>query len=65
MIKVSSLIEENEFNVKDRPILKQFNNVFVEEILGSSCRREIDFSIQIILGSVPVFKSPYCINALE
>jgi len=41
------------------PILKEFNDVFLEEMLGLLPRREIDFSIELIPGLTPISKDRY------
>lgn len=46
-------------------VLNEFKDVFPEKILGLPPRRDIDFSIDLVLGSVPVSKTPYRLNILE
>ena len=37
----------------------------LEEIPGLPPRRELDFTIELVPGSVPSSKAPYCMNILE
>lgn len=39
--------------------------MFPEEILGLPPKRDIDFTIELILGATPVLKSPYRMSVLE
>ena len=45
-------------NWEDYAVLKEFEDVF-KEVPGLPPRRDIDFSIDLILGAVPVSKTPY------
>ena len=49
----------------DIPILQDLLDVFSEEILGLPLKREMDFTIEFVLGEVPNSKSPYRMNILE
>ena len=46
-------------------MLNEFTDVFPEEIPGLPPRRELDFTIELILGVVPSSKAPYRMNILE
>jgi hypothetical protein len=52
-------------NEEDKPkleyyvVLRNFKEVFVDEILDLFSRREINFCIELIPGSSPVSKEPY------
>ena len=50
---------ENETpKLEDYHILQDFRDVFPEEILGLSLKREIDFTIELVLGAALVSKTP-------
>jgi hypothetical protein len=51
-------------NIKDHPVLRDFEDVF-REISGFSPKREIDFSIDLVLGDAPVSKTPYRMRTPE
>ena len=40
-------------------VIREFSDVFPESILGLTPKRDIDFTIEIILGVAPVSKAPY------
>ena len=44
--------------LEDHVVLKYFEDVF-KEILGPPPKRDIDFSINLMLGAAPVSKNPY------
>ena len=46
-------------------ILREYSDVFSEEILGLPLKRELDFTIELVRGAVPSSKAPYQMNILE
>jgi hypothetical protein len=50
--------------IEDHPVLRDFEDVF-REIIGFPPKRDIDFSIYLVLGVAPVFKTPYRMGTLE
>ncbi|XP_074306451.1 uncharacterized protein LOC141641698 [Silene latifolia] len=50
---------EAEPNLTSIPVVKEFSDVFPEEIPGMPPYREVDFTIELIPGSAPISKSPY------
>jgi len=62
--------EENLDNIdilklEDIPVLKEYVDVFMEEISGLPPKRELDFTIELVPGVVPSSKAPYLMNILE
>jgi len=59
--------DEKEYNdnLVYIPFIKDFADVFPEEIPGLPPKRELDFSIELVPGTVPVSKAPYRMNILE
>jgi hypothetical protein len=51
-------------NLEDHIVLKYFGDVF-KEILGLPPKIDIDFSINLLLGSAPVSKTPYIMSTPE
>ncbi|GJV94017.1 putative reverse transcriptase domain-containing protein [Tanacetum coccineum] len=45
--------------LKDIPFVRNFPGVFPEDLLGLPPPRELEFRIDLILGAMPVAKSPY------
>ena len=49
----------------DHPLLKEFSDIFVTEILGIPPKRDIDFRIDLVPGIEPISKTPYRMIAQE
>ena len=67
---VTVINEENTNNkdklkLEDILIIREYSDVFSKEILGLPLKRELDFTIELVLGAVPSSKSPYRMNILE
>jgi hypothetical protein len=59
-IQVTNLLEkENKPNLEDFVMLHDFIDVFVDDIPELIPRREIDFSIDLLLVSTPISKAHY------
>jgi hypothetical protein len=48
---------------KDIRTISEFPNVFPEELLGMPPDREIEFVIEWVFGTAPIFKRPYRMGA--
>jgi hypothetical protein len=57
-IHVLESIEDEKPNLEDHPILREYKDVFIEEVPGILLRRDIDFSIELSPGVVPVSRMP-------
>ena len=57
--------KNNQLNVEDMPILKYFKDIISEEILILPLKRDIDFTIDLVPGTVPISKAPYGLNIIE
>jgi hypothetical protein len=57
--------EEDKPKLEDYVVLRNFKDVFDDEIPDLPSRREIDFYIDLIPGSSPVSKSPYKMSIME
>ena len=51
--------------LEDIPVLREYVDLFPEEISGLSPKRELDFTIEQVPGAVPSSKAPYRMNILE
>ena len=58
---------DKEYKLKfdDISILKEFSDVFLEDIIGLPPKRELDFTTELVPGVVPNSKAPYRMNILE
>ena len=51
---------ENETpRLEDFQVLQELRDVFPDDILGLSLKRDIDFTIELVPRSAPVSKTPY------
>ncbi|XP_075492419.1 uncharacterized protein LOC142530466 [Primulina tabacum] len=51
--------EEVEMKLEDIPIVREFPDVFPEELSGTVPDREIEFEINLVPGAAPISKAPY------
>jgi hypothetical protein len=58
-IQVLKAIEGDKPSPNDHPILREYRDVFSEEVPGLPSRRDIDFSIKLAPGVVSVSRKPY------
>nr|GEV71532.1 putative reverse transcriptase domain-containing protein [Tanacetum cinerariifolium] len=55
-------IEEDkskEKQMEDVPVIRDFFEVFLEELLGLPPPRQVEFRIDLVLGAAPVVRAPY------
>ena len=55
----------DKLKLEDVSILKEYSDVFLEEILALLLKRELDFTIEQVLGAVHNSKAKYRMNILE
>jgi len=54
-----------EYGIRDHPIIKQFLNVFPKDIPIFPPNMEVNFFIELMLGTTPVSKSPYKMRTVK
>ena len=54
-----NLNKTDKLKLEDIPVLREFFDVFLEEILGLPPKRELDFIIELVPGAAPISKAPY------
>ena len=54
-----------KLKLEDIPVLREYVDIFSEEILGLPLKRELDFTIELVLVVVPSSKAPYRMKILE
>jgi hypothetical protein len=59
VIQVLKSIEDDKPSLEDHPTLREYRDVFLEEVPGLPPRRDIEFSIGLAPGAVPVSRTPY------
>ena len=50
---------ELEWVLDEIPIVKEYPNVFLDDILEFPLEREIEFSIKLVPGTGPIYIAPY------
>jgi hypothetical protein len=65
VIQVLESVEDDKPSLQDHPTLREYRDVFPEEVSGLPPRRDIDFSIELALGAVPVSRTPYRMSTPE
>ena len=51
--------------LEDYQVLQEFKDVFPDEILGLPPKRDIDFTIELVLGVALASKTPYRMSTTE
>ena len=51
--------KRGQVDVEKIPVVREFPNVFPEELLGIPPEREVDLSIEIVPGTTPLSRPPY------
>jgi hypothetical protein len=64
-IQVLDSVDNNKPSLKDHPILREYRDAFPEEVPGLPPRRDIDFSIELAPGAVPMSRTPYRMSTPE
>jgi hypothetical protein len=64
-IQVLNFVEDNKPRLEDHLILREYQDVFPKEVPGLPPRRDIEFSIELVPGVVPMFRAPYRMSTPE
>ena len=56
---------DNKLKIEYIPILKDFKDIFSEVVLVLPTKRDIEFKIYLILGTIPISKYSYIMNIIE
>ena len=59
VINEENINNEDKLQLEDIPILREYLDVFTEEISGLPPKRELDFTIEMVPGAVSSSKAPY------
>ena len=62
---LSNLEEETKVSMGDLPIVREFLEVFPEDISSLPPEREINFSIDLVPGAGPISIAPYRMSPIE
>ena len=53
------VVSERPSSVAEVPVVREFPNVFPEELPGVPPVRQVEFSIDLVPGATPIAKVPY------
>ncbi|KAL8124285.1 hypothetical protein AgCh_012076 [Apium graveolens] len=56
---------KNEPHIEDYPVVREYEDVFPDELPGLPPHREVEFTIKPVLGVKPISKAPYRMAPLE
>ncbi|KAL4013355.1 hypothetical protein IC575_025521 [Cucumis melo] len=58
---LASVVDTREVDVSlsSEPVVRDYSDVFPEELPGLSSHREIEFAIELETGTVPISRAPY------
>ena len=62
---VETKTEQPKATLDKFPILKEFQDVFLDTTLGLPPKRNLEFTIDLIPGSTPISRAPYRMSTLE
>ena len=57
--------KRGQINLEDIPMIKEFPDVFPEELPGLLPKKEVDLSIEVVQGTTPISKAPYRMAPIE
>ena len=57
--------KRGQVNLEIIPVIKEFPDVFLEELPGLPPEREVDLFIEVLLGTIPIFRAPYRMASTE
>ncbi|XP_074327983.1 uncharacterized protein LOC141665898 [Apium graveolens] len=55
----------DELHIKDYPFVKEYADVFPDELPGLPPHREVEFTIELVTGAEPISKAPYLMAPIE
>ncbi|MCI38136.1 RNA-directed DNA polymerase (Reverse transcriptase), partial [Trifolium medium] len=64
-VMFASLRMEEKDEVDALPVVREFTDVFPDDILDLPPEREVEFSIGIVPGTSPISMAPYRMSAVE
>ncbi|XP_061363296.1 uncharacterized protein LOC133306915 [Gastrolobium bilobum] len=62
---IAGLVGASEIPLMNIPVVKEFEDVFPDDITTFPPEREVEFSIELILGTGPISIAPYRMSPLE
>ena len=63
--RISAISMKETLTIEVVPVVKEYRDVFPEELLGLPPEREIEFGIELVPGTTPISKTPYRMAPVE
>ena len=57
--------KRGQVDVEKILVVKEFHDAFPEELPGIPPEREVDLSIEVVHGTTPISRAPYCMAPTE
>ena len=57
--------KREQVNLENIPLIREFHDVFPEELLGVPPKREVDLSIEVVQGTNPISRTLYRMAPIE
>ncbi|RVX06504.1 hypothetical protein CK203_023606 [Vitis vinifera] len=57
--------EENDLKLEDIPIVRDYPDIFPEDLPGLPPEREVEFTIDLALKTTPISKAPYRMTPMK
>ena len=57
--------KRGQVDVEKIPVVREFQDVFLEELPGIPPEREVDLSIEVVHGTTPISRAPYSMAPTE
>ena len=57
--------KKEQVNFKNIPMIREFSDVFPKELSRVPLEREVDLSIEVVQGTTPISRAPYCMAPTE
>ena len=57
--------KREQVNIKNILVIREFPDIFSEELPGVAHEREVDLSIEVVQGTTPISRAPYLMDTTE
>ena len=57
--------KREQVNIENIHVIREFPDVVPEELPGVPPKREVDLSIEVVQGTTPISRAPYCTTPIE
>ena len=51
--------KREQVNLENIPMIREFSDVFLEELIGVPPEKDVDLSIEVVQGTTPISRAPY------